>query len=176
MPTVVTFGMPPALKANCTLVPERFYRFVNSRKEDDEEDDIAFDPVPFSFTFLSNSVHYGHFLLVGPDKTAAKYLGSNQNYTFKPDFSDEQNEIAAHKMNGTDDSYAARVADLLDTGNSGSFPVSTDGFSNGTFCEPQYGVICESGSCQNFACAPPVSELCIKGSCQKDNDCASGVW
>jgi hypothetical protein len=176
MPTVVTFGMPPTLKKGCTLLPDRFYRFVNSRQEDYEDDDIAFDPVPFSPTFVSHSVHYGNYLLVGPDKTAAKFLGFDQNYTFMPDISDRQNEIAAHSMNGTNHSYAARLADLLDTGNSGSFPVSTDGFSNGTFCEPQYGMLCESGSCQNFACAPTVSELCVKGSCQEDNDCASGVW
>jgi hypothetical protein len=176
MPTVVTFGMPPALQKGCTLVPENFYRFVNTRKEDDEEDDLAFDPVPFSPAFFSHSVHYGHFLLVGADKTAAKLLGVDQNYTFSPSLDDRQNEIAAHTMNGTNYSYAARVADLLDTGTSGSFPVSTDGFSDGSFCEFQYAEICRSGSCRNFTCAEIVSELCVKGSCEGGNDCASGVW
>ena len=156
MPTAVTFGMPPALQKNCTLVhSERFYRFVNFRQEDNENDDIGFDPVPFVPKFIDSTVHYGHYILVGPDKTAAKYLGFDQNYTFKPDFSDHQNEIEAHTMNGTDYSYAARVADLLNSAT--SFPVSTDGFSDGTVCEPQYSVICESGSCQNFLCTAATS-------------------
>ena len=172
-PTVVTFGMPPALKEGCAFVhSDRFYRFVNFRQEDDEFDDIGFDPVPFSPTFISGSVHYGHYILVGPDKTAAKYLGFDQNYTFEVDFSDRQNEIASHTMNGTDYSYAARVANLL---NSTSFPVSTDGFSDGTVCETQYREICASGTCRNFSCAQPLSELCVEGSCEDDSDCESGV-
>ena len=38
MPTTVTFGMPPALQKDCTLVHlEHFYRFVNFRQEDNEK-------------------------------------------------------------------------------------------------------------------------------------------
>jgi hypothetical protein len=67
-----------------------------------------------------------------------------------PDFFDRENEIAAHSMAGQPYSYEARVMNLLDAT---SFPVSTDGFNSGVFCEPQYGELCASGSCQNYACA-----------------------
>ena len=50
--------------AGCELVPAaRFYRFV-----DKEDDDISFDPVPLIPGFVSWSVHYGHYLLVGEDE------------------------------------------------------------------------------------------------------------
>jgi hypothetical protein len=146
MPTVVTFGMPPAFEENCTLLPsDRFFRFVNHM--DDANNEMVFDLVPFS-DFFSGAVHYGHYILVGPDKTAAKLLGFDQNYTFIPDFLG----IAAHTMSGTNYSYAARVANLLNTS---SFPISTDGFSGGIICDAEYGELCASGSCQNLTCAQP---------------------
>ena len=99
MPTLVTFGQPPAAAEGCMWIPsDRFYRFVNHKKEFDEEDDLGFDPVPYSPTLFSHSVHYGYYLLVGPDMTAAKYLGKDTNYTFTPALSDRQNEIAAHTV------------------------------------------------------------------------------
>jgi hypothetical protein len=177
-PTVVTFGMPPAALPGCDLVPsDRFYRFVNSRKEDDEKDDIAFDPVPFSPTFVSGSAHYGHFLLVGEDKSNAVYLGFDQNYTIEPSFTDRTNEIEAHSMAGVPYSYESRINALLDTAKSSGMPVSTDGFADGTVCEPKYD-ICASHSCRGYVCSAKLEELCIKDSCNVDADCASGscVW
>ena len=152
-PTVVTFGMPPAALPDCDLVPsDRFYRFVNSKKEDEEEDDIAFDPVPFSPTFISGSVHYGHYLLLGEDKNNAAYLGLDQNYAFQPSFND-RTDIAAHSMSGQPYSYESRINALLDTARNSNRPVRTDGFADGTVCEPQYAVLCASRNCQNNVCA-----------------------
>lgn len=145
MPTIFTFGMPPAAKEACTLIPgERLYRFVNHRKETDEDDDLGFDPVPFSPTLFSHSKHYGYYLLVGPDKTAAKYLGLDQNYTFEPSINDRVNEIAAHNMNGTNHSYLSRIEGLLETGQTTGFPVTTDGFAEGVPCEPNYSELVRS--------------------------------
>ena len=179
MPLVVTFGMPAAAVSGCELVPSaRFYRFVNSKKEDDEDEDVAFDPVPFSTTLGSGAVHYGHYLLVGEDKNNAVYLGLDQNYTFEPTLSDSQNEIDAHSMAGISYSYESRMGALLDTAKNTSMPVSTDGFDGGTLCEPEYAVLCASGSCQDFMCASQIEELCIKNSCKENSDCVSGscVW
>ena len=175
MPTVITFGMPPAAKAGCKLIPsERMYRFVNHRKEEDEVDDLGFDPVPFAPTLFSNSVHYGHYLLVGPDKTAAKYLGFDTNYTFSPSYNDE-NEIESHTMGGKNYSYTNRIENLLNTGIANGFPVSMSGFAEGIPCEPNYRELCASNSCQNNLCASKVTELCIENSCTEDDDCESGT-
>lgn len=178
-PTVVTFGMPPAAVPGCDVVPsQRFYRFVNSRKEDDESDDIAFDPVPFSPTFISGSAHYGHFLLVGEDPNNAVYLGFDQNSTLEPSFTDRTNEIEAHSLSGVPYSYESRINALLDTAKRTGMPVSTDGFADGTVCEPEYSDICASRSCRDFVCTANSEGLCIKGSCEEDVDCVSGscVW
>jgi hypothetical protein len=145
MPTIFTFGMPPAAKEGCTLIPsERLYRFVNHRKEENEVDDLGFDPVPYSPTIFSHSKHYGYYILVGPDKTAAKYLGFDQIYTFTPSLNDRQNEIESHTMAGKNYSYSARIEGLLNTGNTNGFPVSVDGFASGIPCEPNYNeLVCE---------------------------------
>lgn len=135
MPTVITFGMPPAAKEGCELIPsERMYRYVNHKKEDDEEGDLGF------VDFFSGSVHYGYYLFVGPDKTAAKFLGIDQNYIFSPDvFLEDINEVPAHEIGGNESySYLARMENLLNTGNENGFPVSMDGFADGTVCEVQY--------------------------------------
>ena len=179
MPTVVTFGMPPAAVPGCESVPsERFYRFVNSRLEDEENDDIAFDPVPFSPTFISGSAHYGHFILVGEDPNNAAYLGFDQNFTLEPSFTDRTNEIEAHSMSGVPYSYESRINSLLETAKNSNMPVSTDGFAVGTACEPEYNQICATQSCRGYVCAADFDELCIKDSCNVDSDCASGscVW
>jgi len=168
--------MPPAATAGCDLIPsERFYRFVNFKQEDDETDDIGFDPVPFSPRFISKSVHYGYYLLVGPDKTAAAYLGFDTNYTFLPTFSDRQNEIEAHSVQGFPYSYESRIANLLNTTRETGAPVSTDGFMDGTICEDSYPNLCASGSCQENVCAPKIEETCIKNSCQNNVDCVTGI-
>lgn len=176
MPTIITFGMPPAAEPGCDLVPsERFYRFVNSKKEDDEDDDVAFDPIPFSPNWFSGSEHYGHFIVLGDDESNAAYAGFGTDLTFEPAFRDSQNEFSAHSIDGAPYSYESRIGSLLRTAQNTSMPVSTDGFADGTVCKPIYNVLCESGSCQNFLCAPKVEELCIKNSCQEDADCSSGV-
>ena len=79
------------------------------------------------------------------------------------------------QMAGQNYSYTARIEALVNTGNTTGFPVSMDGFANGTLCEPQYGELCKSGSCQDFACAAKVANLCVKASCEAGNDCESGV-
>ena len=173
-PYTITFGQPPAVDAGCELiVSERFYRFVNSKQEQDEDDDIGFDPVVFSPTFVSKSVHYGYFILLGEDTSAAKLLGLDQNYTFQPSFFDRQNEIAAHTMDGFPYSYRARVESLLN--NNTDFPVSSVGFGNGVICERTYHNLCASGRCgYDNACVDPQAELCVKESCRENEDCASG--
>jgi hypothetical protein len=173
-PIVITYGMPPAVDSGCDLIPsERFYRYVNSRQDGDQTNDIGFDLVPFSPTFVSNSVHYGHYILLGPDPDAAKYLGFDTNYTFSPDLLDR--DIAGHTLSGDPTSYSGRVDALL---NATSFPVSADGFGLGVICEPGYAELCASGSCQNNVCTVKVEEQCVKGSCEGNSDCASGscIW
>jgi len=168
--------MPPAADPDCDLVPsERFYRFVNSKKEDDEDNDIAFDPVPFSPKFISGSVHYGHYIVLGEDENNAVYAGFDNDAIFEPEIGDAQNEIGAHSLMGFPYSYESRIGSLLQTAQNTNMPVSTDGFADGSLCEPQYNVLCASASCQNFMCAQKIEELCIKNSCQENADCASGV-
>jgi hypothetical protein len=139
--------------------------------------DIGFDPVVFSPAFISKSVHYGYFILLGEDTTATKYLGLDQDYTFAPSFFDRQNEIAAHSIGGEPYSYETRVQALLNTGLSTSnFPVSTDGYANGVPCDRAYHELCASERCGlDYVCAPKVDELCIPETCEKDADCDSGT-
>ena len=83
--TIVTFGQPVAIHADCSLVPsERFYWYVNSIVEEDESDDLGFNLVPF----LTNGyAHYGSCLLLG-DSGGVKYLGFDQEISFKPSIID----------------------------------------------------------------------------------------
>jgi len=146
--------MPPAADPNCDLVPsERFYRFVNSKSEDDDEDVVAFDPVPFSPTFVSGSVHYGHYILLGEDENNAVYAGFDTEEIFAPDLLDRKEGIDAHSISNETYSYEARIRSLLQAAQTTGMPVSTEGFADGTVCEPQYSMLCASGSCQNFLCA-----------------------
>jgi hypothetical protein len=173
-PIVISYGMPPAVDEGCALIPsERFYRYVNSHQDGDQTNDIGFDLVPFSPTFVSDSVHYGHYILVGPDRDAVKYLGFDTDYTFTPDLVDR--DIAGHTLSGEPFSYSARIANLL---NATSFPVPVDGFNNGIICEQGYAELCASGSCQNNVCTATVTELCVVASCDIDSDCVSGscIW
>lgn len=154
-PTVITFGQPPTLDGGCDLVPsERYYRYINSLKEEGEDDDVAFDPVVFSPNFISQSKHYGHAILLGEDTKAVKYLGLDEDATFQPKFFDRQNEIAAHLMGkGEKTDYDARIGALLE-----NYPITTDGFSDGAFCDRDYPKLCATGFCSsNNTCAMKTS-------------------
>lgn len=155
------------------LVDVSPYLVVSSSKVGD----IGFDPVVFAPAFISRSVHYGFFILLGDDPAAAKFLGPDQDYTFNPDFLDRQNEIAAHSIAGESYSYVTRVQALLNTGlNTSSFPVSTDGFTNGVPCDRAYHELCASDFCAlDYLCGLKVDELCVPETCFKDEDCASGT-
>lgn len=144
-PTVATFGQPPTLMEGCDSVPsERYYRYINSIKEADEDDDVAFDPVVFSESISAGATQYGHAILLGEDATAVMYLGMDkEGAEFTPTFLDRQNELAAHLLGGnvpTD--YDWRIRVLLE-----NFPIATDGFSDGSFCDRSYHDLCASGWC-----------------------------
>jgi len=169
-PQVVTFGQPPAVDAGCEFIPsERFYRYVNSKQEKGEDDDIGFDPVVFSPNWVSKSVQYGYFILLGEDTKAVKVLGLDQKSNFVPSLFDRQNEISAHTMSGEgiEYSYLARVQALQE-----NFPVSTVGFSDGVLCERTYAELCASERCgDNNQCIAKLDDLCVKESCSSDFDC-----
>lgn len=176
-PIVVTFGQPPTLDPDCPYIPsERYYRYVNSMQDLDEEDDMGFDPVPYAPALVSGSAHYGYYILLSEDPANVKYLGFNNDYEFVPSLSTDA-KIAAHTINAEPFAYETRIANLL-----GSFPnVGTDGFTAGNICEDSYMDLCFSGSCVEFQCVPSggVQELCIKGSCEVDSDCAGDsvcIW
>ena len=117
-PTVVTFGQPPAVDPGCEWIPShRFYRYINSKVEDNEDDDLGFDVVPFVPTIVSGSAHYGHALLLGDDVdggSAIKYLGFNE-IDFEPALFDL--DVGAHTMAAADAgySYEARINAIVDT-------------------------------------------------------------
>lgn len=179
LPTVVTFGQPPAVDPDCEWIPsERFYRYVNSKVESGEDDDLAFDAVPFSPTFISGSAHYGYYLMLGDndaDRKASgiKYMGFGEDEEFDPDVVDLQ--IAPHAMAGKEYSYEDRILALIENG---VFPLPVEGFSPGAVCEDSYRELCASEWCQDNICQADVEELCVKGSCENDYECASGycIW
>lgn len=174
-PIVVTFGQPPTLDPGCPYIrSERYYRYVNSMKDLEEDDDMGFDLVPFAPTFVSGSGHYGYYILLSEDPMNVKYLGYNDDYEFIPSVSD--NKIASHTISGATYGYEARIANLLN-----NFPnIGTDGFQEGNICEDYYSELCLSGSCVEFQCIPPGGvDLCIKSSCENDSDCAGDavcIW
>ena len=169
--TIVTFGQPVAIHADCSLVPsERFYWYVNSIVEEDESDDLGFDLVPF----LPNGyAHYGSCLLLG-DSGGVKYLGSDQEISFKPSIIDcvFDCDLSAHKMDGRKYSYMARIQGIFYRPKR-KFPISTDGFPDGAVCEPGYDFLCGSGSCCDNQCLSKVKHLCINNSRKKNGDCES---
>ena len=153
LPTVVTFGQPPAVDPDCEWIPsERFYRYVNSKVESGEDDDLAFDAVPFSLTFISGSTHYGYYLMLGDDgadgKTSnIKFMGFGEDEAFDPDLVDLG--IAPHAMAGEEYSYEGRILALIENG---VFPVPIEGFSPGTVCEEEYRILCASKRCKDHTC------------------------
>ena len=179
LPTVVTFGQPPAVDPECEWIPsERFYRYVNSKVESGEDDDLAFDAVPFSPTFISGSAHYGYYLMLGDNdadgKTSGiKYMGFGEDEEFDPDLVDL--DIAPHSMAGEEYSYEGRILALI---HNGVFPVPIDGFSPGAICENSYRELCASEWCKDNTCQDDIDELCVKASCENDYECASGhcIW
>mmetsp|Transcript_15772 Transcript_15772/g.24534 ORF Transcript_15772/g.24534 Transcript_15772/m.24534 type:complete len:449 (+) Transcript_15772:31-1377(+) len=177
-PTVITFGQPPTLDAGCDLIPsEKYYRYVNSMQNLGEEDDMGFDAVVFAPNWISGSVHYGYFIMLGEDPAAVTYLGYDQNYDFAPTLNDYN--VFAHTIDGAKPyGYESRMSNLLT-----SFPhIQTNGSSVGTICEEgSYAQLCESNLCVEHKCLPVggVQELCVKGSCEKDDDCAGDhvcIW
>jgi len=169
-PTVITFGQPPAVDANCSLIPNtRFYRYINSKQDEYEsdEDDLKFDPVVYVPTLISNSVHYGYPILLGNDATSVKLL----DIGWLPSFFDRSSELDAHSRHGEPFSYQTRVDNLLNT--SSNIPISTDGFTNGVFCDRQYHELCKTNYCGlSNVCEDPVEELCVEDTCQESVDCA----
>ena len=147
---------------------------MNSKVEAGEDDDLAFDAVPFSPTFISGSAHYGFYLMLGdndPDgKTSGiKYLGYDDNGDFVPDLVDLG--IIPHVMEETEYSYEERILSLIKRG---EFPVPIVGFSPGAICEDGYRELCASEWCKENICQEEIEELCVKGSCENDYECASG--
>jgi hypothetical protein len=167
-PIVITYGQPPTLNVACPYIrSNRYYRYVNSMKDIDGENVIKFDLVVVAPTFVSQSVHYGYFILLSEDKTAVKYFGFNNDYDFRPNIADST--IAAHTVSGTLYSYETRIANLLT-----NVPITMDGFGRGNICETGYSEICASEACVEFSCIPVggVQELCVLDSCEADDDCA----
>jgi hypothetical protein len=170
MPTVITFGQPPAMDAGCDLIPsDRFYRYVNSMQDIGQTDDMGFDLIAYSPNWWSSSVHYGYYILVGEDPKAVKYLGFDNTYDFIPSVADGQPK--AHSISTQPYSYETRLVNLVS-----SLPnVKTDGFSEGFICEGgSYEQLCESGLCFNYQCLPMggVVELCAPETCVNDAHCA----
>uniref|UniRef100_A0A7S4JH85 Fungal lipase-type domain-containing protein n=1 Tax=Odontella aurita TaxID=265563 RepID=A0A7S4JH85_9STRA len=176
-PTVVTFGQPPACDGGCDSIPsDRYYRYVNSMREpndDDDRNEQAFDPVPFVPTLLSRSSNYGHGILLGEDPRSVKYLGLDGDAdAFLPSVFDRRNKFEAHSI-GTDSEfdYDRRIITLSENA-----PVSTDGFSDGIFCDRDYGELCASGRCSfENACSSEATETCVVDGCDDDADCDSGA-
>jgi len=164
-PTVVTFGQPPAVDPGCELIPsERFYRYINSKVEDNNVD-LSLDGVPFVPTIVSGSAHYGHALLLGADVdggSAIKYLGFNE-IDFEPALVDL--DIYAHTMAATSDadySYEARINAIVDTfKDSDNIDIETVGFSDGAVCE--YGELCKSGGCKDNVCTSGANTAIVVG-------------
>ena len=178
LPTVITFGQPPAVDPGCELVPsDRFYRYVNSKVKLWEDDDLAFDMVPYSPSIISGSVHYGYMLLLGDDVDGGsniKYGGFGEDY-FEPDqtFLNFDLGIMPHTMAAADAdySYESRIDDLVENG---VYPVPLDGFSDGAVCEDNYSELCKSGWCVDNLCTPTIKELCVKNSCDRNYECETG--
>jgi hypothetical protein len=165
-PTVITFGQPPAMDAGCPyIISEKYYRYVNSFKA--EDNDMGFDVIVFSPNLISQSEHYGYYIMVGEDPTAVNYLGFDSDYTFVPGLEDQ--DWNAHSISDAPYSYETRIANLLQ-----NTPVSLNGNGLGFICENEYAELCESNTCPKFECIPKtgLEELCIYNSCDEDGDCA----
>jgi len=178
LPTVITFGQPPAVDPGCEWIPsERMYRYVNSKVEMWEDDDLAFDMVPYSPSLISGSVHYGHMLLLGDDVNGGsniKYGGFDEEY-FEPDMGLFNFDLGflAHTMAAADAdySYESRINNLVANG---AYPVPLDGFSDGAVCEDDYSELCKSGWCLDNICTPKIKELCVRNSCDRNYECETG--
>lgn len=133
---------------------------------------ISFDPVPFVPPPRSKIelAHYGHFILLGPDTTATKYIGFDTDYDLDPEINvpgDLPVHLPAHALAASDAdfSYETRITGLYLSNT--EFPVSTDGYAGGVFCVPEYAEFCAAASCRdNNTCA-------ASSACVVDTDCAS---
>jgi len=131
------------------LAPLCYFRFVELGEG------IAFDPAPYVPTLISQSKHYGHYIVIGEDATATKYLGFNDNYTLAPDLADIV-LVSTHSLE-SDDSHGY-IDHLKAVYDNSVFPVPTEGFANGVTCEIDYDELCASGACKSEKCADGVSD------------------
>lgn len=177
-PMLITFGQPPTFVRGCRLLPERYYRYVNSMEI--RENDLQFDLVPNAPTLISGSQQYGHGILLGEDSTSVYYMGYNEKGTLVPPQFSQDLGYKAHNMGLFDEKYGYlnRIAVLVNNfAETNSKNITTTGFSEGALCENYANEICESKVCANFQCAAEggVKDTCIEQSCDNDDDCA-GDW
>jgi hypothetical protein len=184
-PTVITFGQPITADPGCAYIPsQRMYRYVNFVATEHNQtatsgrsnvtmmvDEVVLAPAAFS-----GSVHYGHFIAVGPDPQAVRYYGIDGNFTLggtKNHGSFKPHTLGIEAGNHT---YEARITALLASARQSS-PINAQGFSPGTLCEPgPLGDLC-SKRCDHVThrCAEAlVSDLCVVDSCEVSYECESG--
>jgi Lipase (class 3) len=148
--TVITFGQPRTIDADCPLVDaDRMYRFENSRPRRHRlvGPSVAYDPIPQLFDRAS---HYGHQIMLGDDSSGVAYIGYNTNVLFRP--WDLRDSLATHCLgepNGV--GYLSRIEALFDWYNATaekSLGIRTRGFRDGTPCTQN--VECDSRRCSWF--------------------------
>jgi pimeloyl-ACP methyl ester carboxylesterase len=149
-PTVVTFGQPRTIDADCPLVDaDRMYRFENSRPRRRIllGPSVTYDPVP---QLRDRASHYGHQIMLGDDHSGVAYIGYNTNVLFRP--WDLRDSFATHRLgepNGV--GYLSRIFALLDWYNATaetSLGIRTTGFRDGTPCTQN--IECDSRRCSLF--------------------------
>jgi hypothetical protein len=187
-PTVITFGQPITADTGCAYIPsQRMYRYVNFVATESNKTTttsggsnsvtMMVDVVTIAPAAFSGSVHYGHFIAIGPDPQAVRYYGIDNNVTFGGTLS--LGGLMPHDINieAGNHSYEARMTALLASAQQSS-PINALGFSPGTLCAPgPLGDLC-SKRCDRVThrCADAlVQDLCVVDSCEASYECESGV-
>jgi hypothetical protein len=184
-PTVITFGQPITADPGCNYIPsQRMYRYVNFVATEHNKTatsgrsnvTMMVDAVVLVPAAFSGSVHYGHFIAVGPDPQAVRYYGIDGNFTFGGTL--HQSGFMPHDLfiEAGNHSYEARMTVLLASARQSS-PINARGFSPGTLCAPgPLGDLC-SQRCDRVThrCADAlVPNLCVVDSCEASYECESG--
>mmetsp|Transcript_12056 Transcript_12056/g.16091 ORF Transcript_12056/g.16091 Transcript_12056/m.16091 type:complete len:446 (-) Transcript_12056:71-1408(-) len=153
-PYIISFGQPRTIENPCEgISSERYYRWVNSRVDDD---DIVYDPV----TQLPGlgTEHLGHGIILG-EGTNLAYIGIDNNEGFSPlDLSG----VAHHKT-----IYLDKISAIISA--TTEYPISAVGFPSMEFCSKDI-------ECASRVCGDETHDSlkrCYATECSTDDDCAA---
>lgn len=138
-PFGITFGEPQSVETPCLLIEsERWWRFIITEQVDGA---LVYDRVA-ARRYSKFPKALGHILLLSSvDSTAVAHMGIDRKWEYDP----SEVRILPGRRTESMSKYQDRVSAITANYKTLSYPVASDGFDEGTFCN--FGGECQSRLC-----------------------------